>query len=156
MKKLIYFILIVLFTSCQKEQTQKNSFITVNGVVNLVTGSDFTNNAVIYELQTNDAQVYHFGIASNGVILNLKYGATELTDGSIYEMRGSDIQNITIKNAYITKNGKYYGLNTCNDYVRVEILENDNRVVTASFVGALSSDGEIVYFDGQFIEVAIN
>ena len=156
MKKLIYFILVVLFASCQKEQTQTNSFITVNGVTNIVTGNDFTNAALIYELQTNDAKIYNFGIVSGGIVLNLKYGATELTDGSIYEMRGSDIQNITIKNAYITKNGKYYGLNTCNDYVRVEILENSNGVVTASFVGALSSDGEIVYFDGQFIEVAIN
>ena len=156
MKKLIYFILIVLFTSCQKEQTQTNSFVTVNGVTNIVTGNDLTNAALIYELQTNEAQIYNFGIVSGGIALNFKYGATELTAGTNYEIRGSDIQNITIKNAYITKNGKYYGLNTCNDYVQVEILENDNGVITASFVGALSSDGEIVYFDGKFIEVAIN
>lgn len=156
MKKLIYFILVVLFASCQKEQIQTSSFVTVNGVTNLVTGNDLTNAAVIYETQTNDAQVYNFGIASNGVVLNFKYGATELTAGSSYEMRGSDIQNITIKNAYITKDGKYYSLNTCSDYLKVEILENNNGVVTASFVGALSSDGEIVYFDGKFTEVSIN
>lgn len=156
MKKIILFILVVLFASCQKEQIQTNSFITANGVTNLVTGNDLTNAALIYELQTNDAQVYNFGIASNGVVLNFKYGATELTAGSSYEMRGFDVQNISIKNAYIKKDGEYYGLNTCNDYLQVQILENNNGVVTASFVGALSSDGEIVYFDGKFIEVSIN